>query len=110
MTLAQTTQEAPVQPAPFWVKYPMVPLFAALLLLWFFMLRSKKSQERKRQSVLDNLKKGDRVQTIGGVLGTVIEARETEVLLKVDETSNTKIRFARSAIHRVIGEEKSAAK
>jgi len=106
--LAQTT--APTEPAPFWVKYPMVPLLAVLLLLWFFMIRSKKGQDRKRQEMLNNLKKGDRVQTIGGILGTVVEARETEVLLKVDETSNTKIRFARSAIHRVLGEEKSAAK
>jgi len=50
------------------------------------------------------------VQTIGGILGTVIEAREGDVLLKVDESSNTKIRFARSAIHRVLEEEKSESK
>ncbi len=112
MLVAQATQEgqAPPVPAPFWVKYPMVPLLAVLLLLWFFMLRSKSSQDRKRRAMLDNLKKGDRVQTIGGILGTVIEARESEVLLKVDESSNTKIRFARSAIHRVLGEEKTAAR
>jgi preprotein translocase subunit YajC len=42
-------------------------------------------------------------------LGTVVEAREDEVVLKVDETSNTKIKFTRSAIHRVLEEEKAAA-
>jgi len=47
------------------------------------------------------------VQTIGGILAGVVEVREDRVLLKVDETSNTKIWFARSAVHKVLGEEKS---
>ena len=45
---------------------------------------------------------------IGGILGTVVEARDTDVLLKVDESSNTKIRFSRNAIHRVVDEDKTA--
>jgi preprotein translocase subunit YajC len=60
--------------------------------------------------MLGQLKKGDRIQTIGGVLGTVVEARDTEVLVKVDESSNTKIRFARSAIHRVLEDDKAEVK
>ena len=52
----------------------------------------------------------DRVQTIGGILGKVVEAEETKVLLKVDESSNTKIWFSRSAIDRVLEEEKSESK
>jgi preprotein translocase subunit YajC len=46
------------------------------------------------------------VQTIGGIIGTVVESRENEVVLKVDETSNTKIKFSRNAIHRVLTDEK----
>ena len=50
-----------------------------------------------------------RVQTIGGIIGKVVEADdEDRILVKVDETSNTKIWFTRNAIHRVLGEEKSA--
>ena len=56
------------------------------------------------------LKRGDRVQTIGGILGTVVETRDGEVLLKVDEGNNTKIRFSRNAIHRVLEEEKAEVK
>jgi preprotein translocase subunit YajC len=66
------------------------------------MMRSKKNQDRSRQDMLKQLKRGDRIQTIGGIIGTVVEAREDEVLVKVDESSNTKLRFVRSAIHRVI--------
>jgi preprotein translocase subunit YajC len=81
-------------------------MMLVIAVLWIFMTRSKRSQEKQRKQMLDNLKRGDRVQTIGGILGTVVEARESEVLVKVDESSNTKIRFSRAAIHKVVEEEK----
>ena len=58
--------------------------------------------------MLDNMKRGDRIQTIGGILGTVVEVREGEVVVKVDESNNTKIKFSRSAIQRVVTEEDKA--
>jgi preprotein translocase subunit YajC len=89
---------------------PWVPLLLGIVVLYFFVFRSKRNEDRKRQDMLSALKKNDRVQTIGGILGTVVEANDSNVLLKVDETSNTKIRFSRSAIHRVITEEKAESK
>ncbi len=86
---------------------PIIPIALVLLILYVFVFRSKRNEDKKRQDMLSALKKGDRVQTIGGMLGTVIEARESDVLLKVDESNNTKIRFTRNAIHRVIEEEKA---
>ena len=64
--------------------------------------RSKKKQDKGRTDMLAQLKKGDEVQTIGGILGKVMDAREDRVLVKVDENSNTKIWFSRTAIHRVV--------
>jgi preprotein translocase subunit YajC len=92
-------------PAPWWADSFFIPLLLGILILYIFVFRSKRTQDKKRQEMLTLLKKGERVQTIGGILGTVIEVRDNEVLLKVDESSNTKIRFARSAIHRVLEEE-----
>lgn len=104
-TLPASTQ--PVA-APQWydaISSPMFPIIIGILVLYFFMFRSKKTDEKKRTNMLAQMKKGDRVQTIGGILGTVVEVRDTDVLVKVDETSNTKIKFARSSIHHVIEEE-----
>ena len=120
LTLAQTaTQPAgpppttgPVQ-GPQWFQFfqsPMFMLALVLLVFYVFVIRSKRKQDSQRQSLLESLKKGDKVQTIGGVIGTVWEAKDNEVVIKVDESSNTKMRFVRSAIHRVIEEEKSQAK
>lgn len=88
----------------------MFMLLLMLGLFYFFVMGGKRKEERKRQDMLGSLKKGDRVQTIGGIIGSVIDARDQDVLLKVDETNNTKIKFTRSAIHRVLDEEKSETK
>jgi preprotein translocase subunit YajC len=125
LILAQTAVEtggaaapaAPTAPAtggsaaPGWFQLlqgPLFPLMVGVLILYLFVFRSKRQTDKKRTDMLSSLKRGDKVQTIGGILGTVVEARDTDVLLKVDESSNTKIRFSRSAIHRVVEEEKTA--
>jgi len=96
------------QPAPWWAKALNNQLFVLILIMavmWFFVLKGKRNQDKGRKDMLSQLKKGDRVQTIGGIIGTVVEAREDSVLVKVDESNNTKIRFSRPAIHRVLTEE-----
>lgn len=89
-----------------WFANSWVPLILAMVVLYFFVFRSKNKQEKQRVKMLNELSKGDRIQTIGGIMGTVVETRENEVVVKVDETSNTKITFSRNAIHRVLEEEK----
>ncbi len=104
-TTGTTTTGAPPPPIMQFLSSGMMPILLGIAVLYFFMFRSKNTEKKQRETMLSSMKKGDRVQTIGGILGTVVEAREGDILLKVDESSNTKIRFARSAIHRVIGDE-----
>ena len=99
----------PVQDPPFWAG-PMMPFILLIILMYVFMFRSKKGQEKKRQELINALKKGDEVQTIGGEFGRVMETRDDRILVKVDETSNTKIWYARSAIHRVVTGDKAETK
>jgi preprotein translocase subunit YajC len=107
ISLAQAAPTtAPVEP-PGWAKFisgnGFFFVLLALMVLMIFMSRSKvKTEEKQRQEMLANLKKGDRVQTIGGVIANVVSVDDKEVVLKVDETTNTKMRFSRSAIHRVL--------
>jgi preprotein translocase subunit YajC len=87
----------------------MFPMIAILAIFYIIMIKSKRKQDKARQELLNQLKRGDRVRTIGGILGTVVEAREDEVVVKVDESSNTKIRFVRSAVASVESEKSTAA-
>ena len=82
--------------------YFLPVMIGGFILLWVFMGRNKKKQAAKRRELLTALKKGDRVMTIGGIIGTVAEAREQELVIKVDD--GTRMKFARWAI-RNAGEE-----
>ena len=108
MILAQAKPPAPESPG--WgglFSSPIVPIILVFAVFWIFSLRSSQKKQKQKQTMLDNMKRGDRVQTIGGILGTVVEARDKEVVVKVDESSNTKIKFARGAIDRIVEEEKA---
>lgn len=80
-------------------------ILLAFVLLWVFMLGGQRKEKKKREQLLSSIKKGDKVQTVGGELGTVMEIRDNEVVLKVDENNNTRIRYARSAIQTVVHEK-----
>jgi len=72
-----------------------------LVLMYFFSSRSRKKQQTQRQKMLDALNKGDKITTIGGIIGTVVEVKDNEVVVRVDESNNIKMRFVTSAISRV---------
>ena len=115
--LAQVPTTGPsTQPnAPAWARLvqsigPMLPIILVMVLFIIMTSRSRKRQEKMKQDMLGGMKRGDRVQTIGGILGNVVEVRDDRILLKVDESNNTKVWFARSAIHRVLGDEPVEAK
>jgi preprotein translocase subunit YajC len=97
----------PSDTAPGWFKFVGNPMFLLGILLvgmLLFSSRSKKKQESERESMLKQMKRGDRVQTIGGILGTITRTEDSRIELKVDESSNAKIWFTRTAIHKVITE------
>ncbi|MCL4742165.1 MAG: preprotein translocase subunit YajC [Phycisphaerales bacterium] len=81
-----------------------------LLGLMVFMLVMTAMQGRKEKrrvaEMLSSLKKGDRVQMIGGMQGVIHEIKDDFVLLRVDEHTNTRIRFARSAVQTVLKESR----
>ena len=108
---AQTTAPAPTTQPPSGPSGLMnfMPFIFIILVLWFFMFRAKSKQERSRTDMLSKLKPGERVQTIGGIIGVITQVTDNVITVKVDETNNVKIKFSRNAIHRVQDEEKPEA-
>ena len=107
-TAAPTSQ--PAGDVPFFVKIlqggMLLPAAVFLLFFYFFVFRTKKKADNEKKALLNNVKKGDTIETIGGLIGSVVSADEETILLKVDETANVKMKFNRRAIHRVIVDEK----
>ena len=83
----------------------LLPMLLVLGVLFFFSMTGGRKEKKRRAQMLSDLKKGNKVQTAGGVLGTIVEVRDDEVLVKVDENSNTRMRFAKSAITAVTNDE-----
>jgi len=84
--------------------YMWIGLILMIGVFYFIMLSGSRKDKKKRQEMLDNVKKSDRVMTIGGILGSVVSVNDSEVTLKVDESANVKITVIRSAIQKVLTE------
>lgn len=77
--------------------WPFVLMFAVF---YFLLIRPQQKKQKQRTSMLNQLKKGDKISTIGGLHGTVVELTDDTVVLRVNDT--TKMTFERSAISTII--------
>ena len=75
----------------------IVIMFAAM---WFILIRPAQKQRKATMQMQGNLKKGDKVITIGGLHGEVDAIEDTIVYLKID--GNTTVKFERQAIGRIV--------
>lgn len=88
----------------------MMPMLLIGVLFYFLMLRPHSRERQKQTQMQDSLKKNDRVVTIGGIIGVVVNVQQgsDQITLRVDESNNTRISVLKSAISRVIGDDKAA--
>jgi preprotein translocase subunit YajC len=82
-------------------------LIGTFLLFYFIVLRPQRREQANQRALLDNLKKNDRVVTIGGIYGVVtnVEREKDRVKLRVDEKTNAEVTFTFGAISRVLRDE-----
>lgn len=86
--------QAPAQQGSSWSGLLMIVLI--FVIFWLFFIRPQNKKAKEQQKFRENLKKGDKVVTIGGIHGKVEEVKENTVIVSVDH--NTKIEFEKSAI------------
>ena len=78
-TILQAAQPAQGGGALMWVMMALI-----FVVMWFFMIRPQRKQQKELEKFRNELKRGDKVITSGGIYGTVDEVKEKTVLLKVD--------------------------
>ncbi|QTQ13499.1 preprotein translocase subunit YajC [Treponema parvum] len=83
------------------------PFALIILIFYFFIIRPQSKKQKETQKMLDALKKGDKVITIGGIHGVISSVKERTVVVKVDD--NTKIEFNRSAVSAVVQDQPAAS-
>ena len=79
---------------------PLLGIVFLFVIMYFFMIRPQKKQERKDAEMRDALAVGDEVTTIGGIIGKVVSIKEETFVLETTK-DRTKIRFLKGAIRSV---------
>ena len=74
----------------------LLPLFLILVVFYFFFIRPQTKKTKEQRKFRETLKKGDKVVTIGGVHGKVLEVKETTIILDVG--NQLKLTVEKSAI------------
>lgn len=87
----------------FWLM--IIALFAVM---YFFMIRPQRKQQKELENFRNALKKGDKVVTAGGIYGTIAEIQDKTVLLKVD--GEVKLRVDKSSLQKDFSEASAPAK
>ncbi|MGH6974147.1 MAG: preprotein translocase subunit YajC, partial [Stellaceae bacterium] len=77
------------------------------VVFYFFLIRPQQKKAKETKSMLEAIRRGDRVVTGGGIIGTVAKVNNDEVL--IDIADNTRVRVVRSTIVNVLAKTAPAA-
>src|SRR5437867_7232444 len=97
---------------------PLPMMLVIMVLGFFFLLMPMRRKQKEQAQLLTGLKRNDKVITSGGLIGVVVDVRdkkdddikEDEVVLRVDESSNTRMRVLKSSIVRVFSSQAAESK
>jgi preprotein translocase subunit YajC len=88
----------------------LVPMVLVFAIFFFLLIRPQQRERQRRESMLASLKKGDRVVTSGGLIGTVVGLGERVVTLRIADSVRVEcLRSAVSGLHGPAEAEKESA-
>lgn len=82
-----------------------LPFVFLLVVMYLILFRGPRKKQQQHKQMMQELSKSDKVQTIGGIIGTVVDIKDDEVTIKIDESNNTKMKILRSAISRNLSKD-----
>ncbi len=86
--------------------WTMLLIFAApIVFVMWWISRSQKKREEERKRMVQAVQRGDKVVTVGGILGEVVRTSEREIVLAVDKSKGVELRFTRSAVSGVVNRD-----
>ena len=100
---AETTGEAVEMSAGATIIYyavQFVPLILIFVIFYFMLIRPQRKKDKEAKKMLESLKVGDRICTIGGIYGTIVRIKDEVLTIEVGE-QKTQLVFARWAVRNV---------
>ena len=77
-----------------------VPMILIFVVFYLLLIRPQRKKDKEAKAMLDNLKVGDRICTIGGIYGTIVRIKDDVLTIEVGE-QKTQMVFARWAVRNV---------
>ena len=84
------------------------PILLMVVIFYFLLWRPQKKQQKERASLLGSLKKGQKIVTIGGIYGEIVELDDETVKVQVSE--KVELTFARTAVANVLSKKNKEEK
>lgn len=84
------------------------PILLMVVIFYFLLWRPQKKQKKERASLLGSLKKGQKIVTIGGIYGEIVELDDEKVKVQVSE--KVELTFARTAVANVLSKKNKEEK
>ena len=95
-------QAAAKQSSPGGMLSMLLPFILMFVVMYFLILRPQKRKEKDRKAMISRVKKNDKVVTSGGIHGIITSVRESEIILRIDDAKDVKVKLDRSAIAAVL--------
>jgi len=76
--------------------FQFFPLILIFIIFYFLLIRPQKQKEKEHQLLLMNIKANDKVVTLGGIHGTVVNVKEKTLILRIDE--NVKMEIEKNSV------------
>lgn len=94
------------QPSPMGGMGSLLPMMLVMFaVIYFLMIRPEQKKQKQRAAMIQAIKKGDRVLTSAGILGTVGSVKDNTIMVKIAE--NTVVEFTKSAVTTVVNRDGS---
>ncbi len=86
----------------------LIMMLLIFVVMYFLMIRPQQKKQKEIAKFRDSIKKGDKVITVGGIYGTVVEVKETMLFIEID--NNVKIKVDKSSVVRDTSDLQSQSK
>ena len=96
-------QGAPADAGPMGLLLPLLQFVPIFVIIYFLLIRPQRQKQKTLEKMVSALKKGDKVVTSGGIIGTVVGLDEAKAVLRIADS--VKVEFTKASIVQVVTEE-----
>ena len=72
-------------------QFPIIPYILIILIFYFLVFKPQKAKQKQRQQMLADFKKNDQVVTSGGIHGTIVNVKDTTVVVRIDDNARMEV-------------------